>query len=81
MGGALSIHTLGSSGSVGLFGVYGTERLRQRARELAEGIETDEDQIFHSLVFASASDESNSDAIVTRRPYLLRDEGHERRPP
>jgi hypothetical protein len=75
MGGALSILTRAEGGRAGVFGVYGTERLRRRAEEVAaaEGIPAEE--VFRALVFAAASDESDADAFVSRRSFLLEDDG------
>jgi hypothetical protein len=77
MGGAVSILDRGSDGCSGIFGVYGTERLRQRAAEIAQAEGVVEDEAFRGLVFAAATEEADSDAFVTRRRYLL--EGYDTR--
>jgi hypothetical protein len=74
MRGALSIRDFAPNGTAGVFGVYGTQRLRQQAAEIARGEGAAEEEVFRALVFASATEESGSDAIVTRRSYLLEDE-------
>jgi hypothetical protein len=73
MRGAVSMRAY-SLDTITSFGVYGTERLRERAAKLAEETSGDTEEVYRTLVFASAGDEHNCDGFVTRRPYILADE-------
>ncbi len=72
VGGALSIYTLRGGGwGAGVFGVYDTDRLRIQAEALAAETDVSLDDAFKALVMATASDEADADAFVTRHPFLL----------
>jgi len=68
--GARSVHTVHANGGVGFFGIYGIERMSERAAEVAAATSAPEEEIFNGLAFAAASDEYNCDGFVTNRSYL-----------
>jgi hypothetical protein len=74
MGGALTV-TAKSDEMATLFGVYGAERTKQEAHEIAATSGEPETEIFHTLLHAKASDEFDSDGFVTRRAYVLNRNG------
>jgi hypothetical protein len=78
VGGARTVNALTRESGT-MFGIYGVDRLRQRAGELAGQSGEPEEDLFNALAFAAASDEMDADGFVTRRSYLL-DRTHARDP-
>ena len=78
MGGGRTVNALSTESGV-MFGIYGVDRLRQQASEIAATADEGEDEVFSALLFAAASDEMEADGFVTRRSYLL-DLTHHRDP-
>lgn len=76
VGGARKVNAL-SRESGTMFGIYGVERIRDRAATLARELGEQEEDIFTALALAQASDEFDADGFVTRREYILT-RGHER---
>lgn len=70
VGGARTVNAL-SKESAMMFGIYGVDRLRERAVELTDHVGEPADDVFTGLAFAAASDEMDADGFVTRRSYLL----------
>jgi hypothetical protein len=70
MGGARLAHAISAENGV-TFGIYGVDRLRERATEIAAGEDGDAEAVFMALAYAAASDELDADGFVTRRSYLL----------
>lgn len=73
MGGAMSVHALSREAAT-MFGIYGVERLRQRAAEIVDITDGSEDDVFSALAYAAAADEMDADGYVTRRSYLRESE-------
>lgn len=70
VGGARTVNALTRESGT-MFGIYGVDRIRQWAAELASEAGDLEEDVFTALAFATASDEMDADGFVTRRGYIL----------
>ena len=74
MGGSRLARTISAErGST--FGIYGVDRLRERANEIVAGGGGDAEAVFMVLAYAAAGNELDADGFVTRRSYLLDADG------
>ncbi len=80
IGGAVSILTRAEGGGAGVFGVYGLNRLRERADQIAAEHGIAATAALRALTFAAASDEVDADAFVSRRHFLATDREGSRDP-